>query len=157
MSVSARQGRRGTRMRARETGGERLEPSLRERGVRMRIRLVERATDTVRIEIRGRESKGEIKATDVDREAIMVTLNYSLTGPGYGPIVNPKVQNITADGFTVNGVKKTAVTLDGLAESHIKGVAVSNSTFTSVTTAKPSIKNADGTTFTNVTINGKKV
>ncbi|WP_198680991.1 glycosyl hydrolase family 28 protein [Lentzea terrae] len=98
-----------------------------------------------------------IKATDVDREAIMVTLNYSLTGPGFGPIVNPKVQNITADGFTVNGVKKTAVTLDGLAESHIKNLAISNSTFTNVTTAKPSIKNADGTTFTNVTINGKKV
>ncbi|TWP47279.1 glycoside hydrolase family 28 protein [Lentzea tibetensis] len=96
-----------------------------------------------------------IKATDVDREAIMVTLNYSLTGPGYGPIVNPKVQNITAENFTVNGVKKTAVTLDGLSESHIKNVAISNSTFTSVTTAKPSVKNADGTTFTNVTINGK--
>jgi hypothetical protein len=36
-------------------------------------------------------------------------------------------------------------------------VAISNSTFTNVTTAKPSLKNADGTTFTNVTINGKKV
>lgn len=96
-----------------------------------------------------------IKATDVDREAIMVTLNYSLTGPGFGPIVNPKVQNITAENFTVNGVKKTAVTLDGLSESHIKNVAISSSTFTNVTTAKPSVKNADGTTFTNVTINGK--
>mgnify|MGYP006201328101 CR=1 FL=1 len=29
---------------------------------------------------------------------------------------------------TVNGVKKTAVTLDGLAESHIKNVAIANST-----------------------------
>jgi hypothetical protein len=49
------------------------------------------------------------------------------------------------------------VTLDGLAESHIRNVAISNSTFSNVTTAKPSIKNADGTTFTNVTINGMKV
>jgi polygalacturonase len=98
-----------------------------------------------------------IKATAVDREAINVTLNYSLTGPGFGPIVNPKVQNITADQFTVSGVKKTAVTLDGLGESHIKGVTISNSTFTNVTTAKPSIKNADGTTFPGTTINGKAV
>jgi hypothetical protein len=87
----------------------------------------------------------------------MVTMNYSLTGPGFGPIVNPTVRDITVDGFTVDGVQRQAVELDGPAESHIEGVAIKNSKFTNVTTAAPSIKNADGATFTNVTINGKPV
>ena len=98
-----------------------------------------------------------VTASTVDREAIMVTLNYSLTGPGFGPIVNPTVRDITIAGSAVDGVQRQAVKLDGPAESHIKDVTIKNSTFTKVTTPTPSIKNADGTTFTNVTVNGKPV
>jgi polygalacturonase len=89
-----------------------------------------------------------------DKGAIFITMNYSLTGPGKGAIVNPVVRNITVDSLTVNGAP-SAIVLDGLSASHIKNVTVTNSTFTNIKTAKPSIKNADGTVLTNVTINGK--
>jgi polygalacturonase len=91
-----------------------------------------------------------------DKGVIYVTMNYSLTGPGKGAIVNPVVRNITIENLTANGAP-AAIQLDGLSASHIKNVKVVNSTFTNVKTAKPSIKNADGTVFTNVKINGKTI
>lgn len=97
-----------------------------------------------------------IKASGVQREAISVTLNYSLTGPGFGPIVNPTVRNITVDGMTVDGASY-ALNLDGLSASRITGVAISNSTFTKIGTATPKIKNADKPAYSNVKINGKNV
>jgi polygalacturonase len=97
-----------------------------------------------------------ITGTRIDRGSIFVDMNYSLTGPGYGPVVNPVVQNITVDGMTINGAPY-AVKLNGLAESHVKHVHISNSTFANMDSAGNSIKNADDVTFTNVTINGKPV
>ena len=94
----------------------------------------------------GPESKG----------GIFVDMNYSLTGPGAGAIVNPVVRNIGVDGLTLKGAP-FAVRLNGLAASHVAHVHVSNSTFTDI--ADPTIKatNADDVTFTNVTVNGKAV
>jgi tRNA G26 N,N-dimethylase Trm1 len=81
-------------------------------------------------------------------------MNYSLTGPGKGAIVNPTVRDITIENLTANGAPE-AIHLDGLSASHIKNVRVINSTFTNIKTAKPNLKNADGTVLTNVKINGK--
>jgi polygalacturonase len=91
-----------------------------------------------------------------DKGVIFVTLNYSLTGPGKGEIVNPVVRDITVENLTANGAP-AAIALDGLSASHIKNVRILNSTFTNVKNAKPSLKNADGTVLTNVKINGKAV
>lgn len=91
-----------------------------------------------------------------DKGVIFVTMNYSLTGPGFGDVVPPVVRNITVENLTANGAPE-AIKLDGLAASHIKNVRVVNSTFTNIKTAKPSLKNADGTVFTNVKVNGKAV
>jgi polygalacturonase len=91
-----------------------------------------------------------------DKGVIFVTMNYSLTGPGKGAIVNPVVRDITIENLTANGAPE-AIHLDGLSASHIKNVRVVNSTFTNIKTAKPNLKNADGTVLTNVKINGKNV
>jgi polygalacturonase len=95
-----------------------------------------------------------INATSVQREAINVTLNYSLTGPGFGPIVNPAVRNITVDGMTVDGASY-ALSLDGMSASKITGVSIANSTFTKIGTATPKIKNADKPVYNSVSVNGK--
>ena len=91
-----------------------------------------------------------------DKGGIFVTMNYSLTGPGFGAVVPPTVRNITVENLTVNGAPE-AIKLDGLSASHIKNVRVINCTFTNIKNATPSIKNADGAVFTNVKINGKTI
>ena len=87
------------------------------------------------------------------------TVRNSAGRPGYRELARRAHFSATTLSEAAGGRKlpSLAVTLDGLSESHIRNVAISNSTFTNVATAKPSVKNADGTTFTNVTINGKKV
>ncbi len=70
-------------------------------------------------------------------------MNYSLTGPGFGLIVHPKVQNIAIDGLVLNGAPY-AIKLSGDSASHIRNVAVSNSTFTNMASAtfpRPSANN----------------
>jgi polygalacturonase len=96
-----------------------------------------------------------ITVGDLAKSAVYVTLNYSGSG-NTGPIVNPVVQNITVDKMTAKGAPY-ALDLDGLSASHIKRVAISNSTFTGIETGGNRIRNADQVTFSNVTINGKPV
>jgi polygalacturonase len=91
-----------------------------------------------------------------DRGGIFVDMNYSLTGPGLGPIVNPVVRNISVDGMILD-TSPFAITLAGSSASHIANVSISNSTFTHMTSGTPSISNADGVVLTNVKINGKDV
>ncbi|MEZ0070679.1 glycosyl hydrolase family 28 protein [Planotetraspora sp. GP83] len=88
-----------------------------------------------------------------DRGGFFIDMNYSLTGPGFGPIVNPVVQNITVDGLNIDK-SPFAIKLSGSSASHIKNVTISNSTFTNITTAAPSISNADNVVLSNVRING---
>ena len=96
-----------------------------------------------------------ITGNRIDRGSFYIDMNYSLTGPGHGPIVFPTVRNITVDGMNIDGAPY-AVNLNGAAESRIQNVHISNSTFKNM--AGPNvIKNADNVTFTNVTINGKPV
>nr|WP_042187016.1 glycoside hydrolase family 28 protein [Kibdelosporangium sp. MJ126-NF4]CEL17748.1 Polygalacturonase [Kibdelosporangium sp. MJ126-NF4]CTQ91028.1 Polygalacturonase (EC 3.2.1.15) [Kibdelosporangium sp. MJ126-NF4] len=95
-----------------------------------------------------------IRASDVQREAISVTMNYSLTGPGFGPIVNPTVRDITVEDMTVDGASH-ALSLDGMSESRITGVAITTSTFTRIGTATPKVGNADKPVYSGVTVNGK--
>lgn len=94
----------------------------------------------------GPESKG----------GFFIDMNYSLTGPGVGQIVHPKVQNIDIDGLVINGAP-FAIKLSGDSASHIKNVTVSNSTFTNMASSTISVSNADNVTFTNVKVNGKTV
>jgi polygalacturonase len=94
----------------------------------------------------GPESKG----------GFFIDMNYSLTGPGVGQIVHPKVQNITVDGLVIDGAP-FAIKLSGDSSSHIKNVTVSNSTFTHMDSTTISVTNADNVTFTNVKVNGKTI
>jgi polygalacturonase len=97
-----------------------------------------------------------ISGRDIDRGAIHVDMNYSLTGPGFGPIAFPVVQNITVDNMTVNGAPY-AVRINGIKESHLKNFRITNSTFSGIDNPSNTIRNADNVTFENVTINGKPV
>lgn len=97
----------------------------------------------------------DITANKLTKSPIFVTLNYSNSGPG--AVVYPTVRNITLDNVVVNGSKEYAVEIDGLAASHVQQVQVVNSKFTAIGKAANKIANADGVTFTNTTINGKKV
>jgi polygalacturonase len=94
-----------------------------------------------------------INGRSIDRGSFYVDMNYSLTGPGHGPIVFPTVRNITVDGMTIDGAPY-AVNLNGAAESRIQNVRISNSTFRDMVGPNV-IRNADNVTFHNVTINGE--
>ncbi|MBP2478072.1 polygalacturonase [Crossiella equi] len=97
-----------------------------------------------------------LTADRIDRGAVFVTMDYNLTGPGFGPVVNPVIREVTLERLTVRGAP-WAVRLEGLAESHIQDLTVRDSTFTEVTDPKLSITNADRTAFSNVKVNGRPV
>ncbi|NUT33294.1 MAG: carbohydrate-binding protein [Hamadaea sp.] len=88
-----------------------------------------------------------------DRGAIHVDMNYSLTGPGYGPIVNPIFRNIHVDDLSIADAPY-AVRINGLAASPLTHFHLSNSTFTQIDTATPSVVNANDVVFQNVRVNG---
>jgi polygalacturonase len=94
----------------------------------------------------GPESKG----------GVFIDMNYSLTGPGVGAVANPTVQNVNIDGLVLKGAP-FAVRVNGLAANHARHIHISNSTFTNIADPNIKISNADDVTFTNVTVNGKKV
>jgi polygalacturonase len=87
------------------------------------------------------------------QSALLITMKYSSSGPG--PVANPTVRNITLDKLTIKGSKSAAIEIVGLAPSHVQNVAVTDSTFTSISSGGNKISNADNVTFTNTTINGK--
>ncbi|MEV6037426.1 glycosyl hydrolase family 28 protein [Nonomuraea sp. NPDC052116] len=88
-----------------------------------------------------------------DRGGFYIDMNYSLTGPGNGPIVNPVIQNITVDGLNITG-SPFAIKLSGSAASHIRNVTIANSTFTQIDTPAPQLSNADNVVLRDVRING---
>ncbi|SEG95846.1 Carbohydrate binding module (family 35) [Nonomuraea solani] len=88
-----------------------------------------------------------------DRGGFFIDMNYSLTGPGYGPIVHPTIQNLTVEGLNIAG-SPFAVKLSGSPASHIRNVTISNSTFTAIDTPAPQLSNADNVRLQNVRING---
>ncbi|MEV0388451.1 glycosyl hydrolase family 28 protein [Nonomuraea sp. NPDC050643] len=88
-----------------------------------------------------------------DRGGLYIDMNYSLTGPGFGPIVHPVIQNLTVDGLNIAD-SPFAIKLSGSAASHIRNVTISNSTFTQIDTPAPQIANADGVVLRDVRING---
>jgi polygalacturonase len=85
-----------------------------------------------------------------------IDMNYSLTGPGVGQIVHPRVQNITIDGLVIDGAPY-AIKLSGDSVHPIDHVTVSNSTFTHMASTAISVTNAQHVTFTNVKVNGKTI
>jgi polygalacturonase len=89
------------------------------------------------------------------KSALLITEKYSTSGPG--PTAYPTVRNITLDQITIKGAGESALEIVGVPQSHVKDVAVSNSTFTDIKTAKNKISDADNVTFTKTTINGKAV
>ncbi|TMR96334.1 glycosyl hydrolase family 28 protein [Nonomuraea basaltis] len=88
-----------------------------------------------------------------DRGAFYVDMNYSLTGPGHGPIVNPVIQNITVDGLNIAD-SPFAIKLSGSPAGHLRNVTIANSTFTQIDTPAPQLSNADNVVLRNVRING---
>ncbi|GAA3804367.1 glycosyl hydrolase family 28 protein [Sphaerisporangium flaviroseum] len=88
---------------------------------------------------------------DLERAALYVTLNYETSGS-----LPPVVQNITADQITIDGAGQ-AFNLDGRSADHIKNVTITNSTFTGVTTATPTVNYVDNLVLTNVSVNGKDI
>ncbi|MFB9629186.1 glycosyl hydrolase family 28 protein [Nonomuraea helvata] len=88
-----------------------------------------------------------------DRGGFFVDMNYSLTGPGQGPIVNPVIQNITVDGLDIAD-SPFAIKLSGSSASHLRNVTITNSTFTQIDTPAPQLSNADDVVLRNVRING---
>ena len=89
----------------------------------------------------------------VDRGAIHIDMKYSLTGPGFGPIVNPVVRNIHIDGLTIDD-SPYALKIVGLEASPLSHLHVTNSTFTRIDTPKPQISSANDVVLSGVTING---
>ncbi|MFD9945241.1 glycosyl hydrolase family 28 protein [Nonomuraea sp. NPDC059023] len=88
-----------------------------------------------------------------DRGGFYIDMNYSLTGPGHGPIVHPVIQNITVEHLDIDD-SPFAIKLSGSSASRVKNVTVSNSTFTAIDTPAPQISNADNVQLHNVRING---
>ncbi|MEV4581471.1 glycosyl hydrolase family 28 protein [Nonomuraea jabiensis] len=88
-----------------------------------------------------------------DRGGFYIDMNYSLTGPGNGPIVDPVIQNITVDGLNIAG-SPFAIKLSGSTASHIRNVTIANSTFTQIDTPAPQLSNADNVVLRDVRING---
>ncbi|AQZ63479.1 Polygalacturonase [[Actinomadura] parvosata subsp. kistnae] len=88
-----------------------------------------------------------------ERGGCYVDMNYSLTGPGHGPIVHPVIRNITVDGLNIAGAP-FAIKLSGSPASHIRDVTIRNSTFTQIGTPAPQLSNADGVVLRDVRING---
>lgn len=88
-----------------------------------------------------------------DRGAIHVDMNYSLTGPGFGPIVYPVFRNIHVDNLTINDAPY-ALRINGISQSKLNHFHMTNSTFTAVDTPAPQISNANDVVLSNVRING---
>ncbi|ETK37514.1 glycosyl hydrolase family 28 protein [Microbispora sp. ATCC PTA-5024] len=87
----------------------------------------------------------------LERAALYVTLNYESSGS-----LPPAVGDITADGITIDGAAQ-AFNLDGRSADHIRDVTISNSTFTNVTTAAPTVNYVDNLVLAGVTVNGKDI
>ncbi len=89
---------------------------------------------------------------DFDRSFAYVTMTYNGQTGKYPPAFGP---------FTITNSSCTKAPLvfdvSGLSSDHVKGLVVQNCAFKGVDTATDKISNVDGLSFTNVTINGKKV
>jgi len=85
-----------------------------------------------------------ITANKLTKSALYVTMTYGNSGPG--PTMNPTVQNIDADGITVNGAGTYGLELIGLPASHLKHFHVTNSTFKNIANGNK-ITNADDVTL----------
>jgi len=88
-----------------------------------------------------------------DRGAVHIDMNYSLTGPGFGPIVYPVFRNFHIEDLTINDAPY-AVRINGIAASPLTHFHMSNSTFTAIDTPTPSVTNANDVIFQNVRVNG---
>jgi|tagenome__1003787_1003787.scaffolds.fasta_scaffold20910263_2 polygalacturonase len=89
------------------------------------------------------------------KSALLITEKYSTSGPG--PTAYPTVRNITLDRITIKGAGDAALEVVGVPQAKVSGVAVTNSAFTDIKTAKPKLSDTQNVTFANSTINGKPV
>jgi len=92
----------------------------------------------------------------VTRGCVYVDMNYSLTGPGFGDVVLPVIQNIDVERMTLDS-SPYAFRIDGLAERPLRHFHVRDSAFTGITDPTIKVSNAEDVTFTNVTVNGVPV
>lgn len=98
----------------------------------------------------------DLSGGPVDRGAIFVDMNYSLTGPGFGEIVHPVIRNIDARDIRLDD-SPFALKITGSAESPLTGFRLSDSAFTNIDTPKPQISNAKDVVISKVTVNGKPI
>jgi hypothetical protein len=97
-----------------------------------------------------------ISGGPVDRGVIHIDMNYSLTGPGFGPIVYPLVQNVLVEDMTID-TSPYFLKINGTSAKPFNNLRIVNSTFTHITTATPSITNANNITYVNTTVNGNPI
>ncbi|WP_037303291.1 glycoside hydrolase family 28 protein [Amycolatopsis orientalis] len=96
----------------------------------------------------------DLSGGPVDRGAIFVDMNYSLTGPGFGDIVHPVIRNIDARDIRLDD-SPFALKIAGSPESPLTGFRLADSAFTNIDTPKPQISNAKNVVISNVKVNGK--
>lgn len=98
----------------------------------------------------------DLSGGPVDRGAIFVDMNYSLTGPGFGEIVHPVIRNIDARDIRLDD-SPFALKIAGSEESPLTGFRLSDSAFTNIDVPKPQIVNAKDVVISRVTVNGKPI
>ncbi len=89
-----------------------------------------------------------------DRGAVHIDMRYSLTGPGFGPIVYPVFRDIHIEDLTVND-SPYAVRINGIPQSPLTHFHMSNSTLTAIDTPAPNVNDAVDVVFQNVRVNGQ--
>ncbi|ALG07308.1 glycoside hydrolase family 28 protein [Kibdelosporangium phytohabitans] len=93
-----------------------------------------------------------IKGRNVEREVLYASMYYNGGGSGKH---YPTLKNLTVDGMTVTGGRK-AIHLDGLPESNIRDVTITNSDFTGIA-EKNTIRNTGNVVLRGVRVNGEPV
>lgn len=90
----------------------------------------------------------------VDRGAVHIDMRYSLTGPGFGPIVYPTIRNVYISDVTIND-SPYAVRINGIPQSPMTTFHMDNSTFTAIDSPNPNVNDARDVVYTNVRVNGR--
>jgi polygalacturonase len=92
----------------------------------------------------------------ITRGAIHVDMNYSLTGPGFGSQVLPVIRDIHVDNVDLRDAPY-AIRVNGIPQSHLKHLHVTNSRFTGIGSPALQVSNADSVVYENTTVNGRPI
>jgi polygalacturonase len=87
----------------------------------------------------------------LERDVLYVTMDYETTGS-----LPPTVRDITVDSMRIDGAR-SAFNLDGRPEKHIQDVRISDSLFTDMADATPTVDNVDRLVLRGVRVNGRDI